>query len=358
MGISVKNLLVPSVIVIVVIIVFFVIRNVFFKLLHRWAQRTETNMGNLIIVTCKTPSIFWCIASGLYIGLEILAIPSKYVFYLNRAIYVIVAFSITIATANLLIKIFENYVRKSDIPVPTAGIVHGVLKAIVFGIGILGIFNVLGVSIAPFITALGVGGLAVALVLKDTLSNLFSGLHIIASGQIKPGNYIKIQTGEEGYVTDISWRSTTIKALSNNMVIVPNDKLASTIITNYSLPDNEIAVPVHIGASYRSDLARVERVTLEVAKKIMEQVQGGVPGHEPTLRYHTFGESSIGFTITLRAREFADQYLLKHEFIKMLFKKYSEEGVEMPFPIDRLPAARKDGQTLGHGKKGDRLPGI
>lgn len=120
--------------------------------------------------------------------------------------------------------------------------------------------------------------------------------------------------------------------LPNNIVIVPNAKLSQAIITNYYLPDRELAVLVEIGVDYSSDLERVERITAEVARDVMRTVPGGVAIFEPFIRYHTFGEFSINFTVIMRAREFVDQYLIKHEFIKRLHVRYAKEGITIPFP--------------------------
>ena len=195
------------------------------------------------------------------------------------------------------------------------------------------VIQTLGVSIAPLLTTLGGGGLAVALALQDTLSNLFSGIHIIASKQINTGDYIKLDTGEEGYVVDISWRNMSIRELSNNIIIVPNGKVAKTILRNYDLPKQELSLLIPIGVSYSSDLEHVEKITIEVATDVLKTVKGGVPDFEPFIRYHTFGESSIIFNVFLRAKEFSDHFLVKHEFIIKLHKRYKEENIEIPFPI-------------------------
>jgi small-conductance mechanosensitive channel len=201
-------------------------------------------------------------------------------------------------------------------------------------IGVLIMLQSLGISITPIITALGVGGLAVALALQDTLSNLFSGLQILISRQLRPGDYIRLDTGEEGYVADITWRNTTIRALPNNMIVVPNAKLASSIIvTNYYMPEQEMSVLVQVGVAYESDLEKVEKVTIEVAKEVMKEVPGGVPEFEPFTRYHTFADFSINFSVILRAKEVVDQYLIKHEFVKRLHRRYLKEGIQIPFPI-------------------------
>ena len=168
--------------------------------------------------------------------------------------------------------------------------------------GFLVVLQTLGVSIAPLLTALGVGGLAVALALQDTLANLFAGVHILASKTVQPGDYIRLSSGEEGYVVDINWRNTAVRQLSNNLVIIPNAQLAGTNMTNFTRPEQQMSILVQVGVGYDSDLDHVERVTIEVVAEVMTEINGGVPDHEPAVRFHTFGDSSIGFTVILGRR--------------------------------------------------------
>ena len=174
--------------------------------------------------------------------------------------------------------------------------------------------------------------MAVALGLQETLANIFSGLHLILSKQLRLGDYIRLSSGEEGRVTDITWRFTTLLGGSGNVIVVPNQKIASAILTNFSMPKQALSISVPVGVSYDSDLEQVERVTLEVAREVMERVDHKLD-QEPAVRFHTFADSSINFNVILHSSEFANQFLLKHEFIKALTKRYRQEGIEIPFPV-------------------------
>ena len=189
------------------------VRSLSFTFLHRWAKNTETRMDDIIIKAFRTPSVYWCLAIGLQAGVVISDIPEKYIFYLTRAIHIIVILSVTIAAANLSGKIFKNYIQKSNLPIPTTGLAYGLLKGTIIVIGFLIMLSVLGVSITPLLTALGVGGLAVALALQDTLANLFAGIHILMEKSIRVGDFVKLETGQEGYVDDITWRTTRVRML-------------------------------------------------------------------------------------------------------------------------------------------------
>jgi small-conductance mechanosensitive channel len=217
-----------------------------------------------------------------------------------------------------------------------SSLTRNIAWALIAVLGLLVILNGLGLSIAPMLTALGVGGLAVALALQEPLANFFAGLFLTLAGQIRIGDYVKLDSGQEGYVIDFSWRSTRLRMLANNLVIVPNAKLAQAIVVNHQLPSQDLAVLVEVGVDYASDLGHVERVVTEVGRAVMADVPGGVADFEPFIRYHTFADSSINFTVILRGKEFVDQYVIKHEFVKRLHARFNQEGIVIPFPIRTL----------------------
>ncbi|QQR85924.1 MAG: mechanosensitive ion channel family protein [Flavobacteriales bacterium] len=215
----------------------------------------------------------------------------------------------------------------------SASILGIIVRAIVFTIGGLVILHDLGISITPIVTALGVGGLAVALALQGTLANLFAGLQLLASRQLRVGDFVKLGSGDEGFVTDITWRNTTIRALPNHLVVVPNVKLADSILLNYDQPDPEVAVLVQVGVSYDSDLEKVESATVGAAREVMRDLQPGIKDFDPFVRFHTFGPSSIDMSVIMRAVQYTDRYELMHAFIKKLQQRYRSEGITIPFPI-------------------------
>lgn len=328
-----KGIIIPVATATVSTSVLFVVRGITFRLLHRWAKRTATRIDDIIIKALKIPSIYWCIAIGLYIGVAVSNLPERYVFYISKAIHIIVIFSITIAIANMSGKIFKNYIQQSDLPIPTTGLAYGILKGTILIVGFLIILTVLGISITPLITALGVGGLAVALALQDTLANLFAGIHILVEKSIRVGDFVKLETGQEGYVVDITWRTTRIRMLPNNMVIIPNSKLSQSIVTNYYLPEKKMSLLIPVGVSYSSDPEKVEKILVEEAKKAVGEIPGLLGEPEPFVRFIPgFGDSSLDFTLICQVQEFVDQYIVQHELRKRIFKRFKEEGIEIPFP--------------------------
>lgn len=306
---------------------------IIFTRLRKTAAQTPWKSDEIIINAFSGMPVLWGAVAGVYTALSSMPISQKLLHTLGKLLLMIVIMSVTVVCARAGGGFIKHYAQEKKNLLPSASIFTKIARLIIFVIGMLIVLQTLGISITPIITALGVGGLAVSLALQDTLSNLFSGLHISLSRQIKPGDYVRLDSGEEGYVTDITWRNTTIRALPNNLIVIPNAKLAGTIVTNYYLPQKEMSVLVQVGVGYESDLKKVEAVTIETAREVMKEVPGGIPEFEPFIRYHTFGDFSINFSVILRGRECVDQYLIKHEFIKRLHRRYKQEGITIPFPI-------------------------
>jgi small-conductance mechanosensitive channel len=275
----------------------------------------------------------WGLLVGGYAAVHIITIPQSGLHLLEILFHVIGILSLTIMGARLVSGFLTLQVQKTAGTFASTSILVTTIELIVYITGFLFMLQSFGVSITPLLTALGVGGLAVALALQDTLSNLFSGINILLSKQIKMGDFIKLSTGEEGTVADMSWRSTTIKQPSDNMVVVPNQKIATAIITNYALPYAECSIVIPVSVSYDSDLEQVEKVTSAVAKEVLLDTPGAVSDFEPFIRYGNFAESSITFNVILRIKAITDQYLIRHEFIKRLHLRYRQEGIVIPYPV-------------------------
>jgi len=300
----------------------------------RLARLAEQNkIGRVVKDIVRGPVIIWFFMLGLYLAMEVSVLPANIVSIAGKILLALGILSITLMAVNLANVLIAKHSGQIKGVLPITSLTQNIARIVILMVGILIILNTLGISIAPILATLGVGGLAVALALQDTLGNIFAGFYIDMSRQIRVGDYIKLDTGEEGYVLDITWRATKIRALANNIILIPNEKLTKAIATNYYLPEKEMSVLVQVRVHYGSDLNKVEKVTCEVAKDVMQYVKGGVTSHEPFIRFHTFGDSSINFSVILRANEFTDQYFLKHEFIKKLHHRYAQEGITIPYPI-------------------------
>ena len=334
------------------IILAYAIQLVILWVLRRIFQRSAEEFKTRLVRLVETYLFPLLILGALLVIVDNVPLPPKII----KAAHNVLVFLELLISIFLLARVTLMILRNTEARYEPVNAIRGPLeigvKILFVAVGAMIILDNLGISITPILTTLGIGSLAVAIALQDTLGNFFAGLYIRADRFIEAGQYIRLEGGQEGYVNHIGWRSTRILMLPNNMVIVPNNKLVQSIITNYHLPERELAVLVEVGVHYDSDLEKVERITCAVAKEILQSVPGGLPGFDPFIRYHTFADSSIKFSVILRAREFVDNFLIKHEFIKKLQARYKEEGITIPFPIRTVYL--QDGYD-GHRREPSRM---
>ncbi len=328
--------IIPASIVAVSLLIGIWLRSFALPRLFRVARQTEWDLDDLILKAVRGPVVVWALMVGIYLAVVFSKLPPHAGEVSGHVLQALWILSAAWVASGVVSELITRYAARWQLALPTTSLTQNLARFVILSLAGLVILDSFGVRIGSLLAALGVGSLAVALGLQETLANLFAGLHLMLSHHIQVGDYIKLDGGQEGYVTDIGWRSTKIRMLPNNIVIVANAKLAQSIIVNYYLPDKELAVTVEVGVDYDSDLERVEHVTVDVAREVMREVAGGVPTFEPMVRYHTFAESSVNCTVVLRAKEFVDQYTIKHEFIKRLHARYRREGITIPFPCQTV----------------------
>ncbi len=315
--------------------VFLLAKKLVYSQIKKFAKATKTELDDILIGALDLPLVLLIFVSGAMVLEKISPIGRD----AELTNYFLIAFKVTTVLAvimfldKLLKGLIRAYTPKVEILRTSGGIAHGLVRVIVMGLGLLILMDSFGVSITPLLASLGVGSLAIALALQPTLENFFAGIQIVVDKPIKVGQFVKLDSSEEGYVHKIGWRSTWVRMLPNNVVVIPNKVLINSKVLNYYYPEQEMAVLVQVGVHYESDLKHVEKVTIEVGEEVMRKVKGGVPEFKPFIRYHTFNDFSIDFTVILRAKEFVDNYLVKHEFIKRLHERYAKEGINIPYPI-------------------------
>ena len=277
--------------------------------------------------------LLWFVIAGIFAATFSFPINPSVLEIIQKVLLATVLASATFVVSKLAVGFVELYSSRREEGSPLTSLFENLTRLIIFSLGLLIIIQSLGIAITPLLTALGIGGVSIGLALQNTLSNLFSGLNILTSQKVRVGDYIKLDSGEEGYVTDIAWRQTIIKEFNENLIIIPNSQLISSNFTNYALPNRELLITVELGVSYDSNLEQVEMVTVEIAKEVMQEVDGGIPDFEPFVRFNQFDYFSINLTVYLRIKEFIDHLIVRHEFIKRLRQRYQLEGIELPFPI-------------------------
>ena len=312
----------------------FLLERVVVERAHRIAQKTSFKWDDLLVESVRGVPTVWLSCLGIYLALSVGPLDPLLVSTVMSVLTVVLIGSIAIAGMRAIGSAVEMLSGRAEGAIGSPTLVVNMAR---LAVGVLGVFIILqnlGIDITPLITALGIGGLAVALALQDTLGNLFAGVQIILTKQVRPQDYVRLDSGQEGWVTDVKSRNTTILTFPDgNLLAVPNSLLASSVVKNFSMPRKALWVSVEVGVSYDSDLDHVERVTLEVARQVLSAEDGGMSNEEPIVRFHTFGDSSINFELRMLVREFESQAPIRHELIKSLHQRFNAEGIEIPFPI-------------------------
>ena len=305
--------------------------------LRSLASKTKWKGDDVVIAAFQSSILFWFILGGLYLVIDRLpsqvSLDDSAINTIQIAVLVLFILSLSSALSRVVVGLMEMYAESTEGAFPSTSMFTNLAKIFILTIGLLVIFQTLGISITPVLTALGIGGLAISLALKDTLSDLFAGLHIILSRKLKPGDLVELETAQRGTVDNITWRQTTLRDRRNNLIVIPNGKLSTAIMTNYDVPYKNMIVRITCGVAYDSDLEKVERVVNDTARHVADTTPGGVPDSNIAMIFTNFGDSSIDFKVSMQAEDYSGQWTVTHEFIKQLHKRFNEESIEIPFPI-------------------------
>ena len=316
------------------------IRTFVAPVLVKLTKKTAWESDDLIIKVLKQFIIWWAILGGAIYIAPYIHLPNNLLPIYKSSIMALFILTFTMASAKIGAGLTTIRSSRTDVDLPDSTILSNIVKGIIYVIGFILILQAFDVKITPLLTALGVGGLAVALALQETLSNLFAGIQLIASGKTNIGDFIELENGKRGFISDINWRNTTVQTVGNNTVVVPNSTLSNSITENFFLEDRKITFYINVGVGYESDLDLVEKVSIEEAKQVLSDAEGGVANFEPFVRFHNFGDSSIDLKVFVRVEEYADQFTITSELIKAIHKRYQKESINIPFPIRTIVQAK------------------
>ena len=327
----------PLAIFVATFLVCWLVRQLVLRALKAWNERKQSRNGRILEQALRGPTLIWCVILAAHAGMQSSDLPARLIELGAEILLVLWASSLTLMCMRLVGDIVRLYGEHIPGALPVTTLSRNLAQISVLILGILGLLWHFKISPAPVLTALGVGGLAVALALQDTLSNVFGGFYVAVARQVQLGDYVKLNTGEEGYVTDIGWRCTTFRTLAHSMVIVPNAKLSQAIVTNHSLPEKWMGSNVQVTVAMDSDPDLVERVLLEVGKQGAAEITRMRPDPEPTVSFDPgFTESGLGFSLNYQVNDYASQPDVRNELRRRILRRFRQEGIVLPFPARSL----------------------
>ena len=330
-------------IVLIAILVAFVLHKVVFPLIIRFTKWTPTDLDSRLVRSARWPVSLGILVLGVYLALTLpLDLTDTQQARTDTVAKVLVVVLGIFLVVGLLSKTIDWYLEnlagktQGIIDVKLFPLIRRVAVVFIYGLGALLVMDLLGINISPLIAGLGLGGLAVALAIQPTLANLFAGTYVMTEGVIATGDYIQLSDGIKGYVVEVGWRSTRIRDWRNNLVVVPNAKFAETIITNYQQPTPEVSVFLECGTSYDSDLYRVEEVCLEVMDEVIANEPMAVKDYGKYFAFDKFGESNVNFWLFIRATDRWGSFVVQSALMKLLHKRFKEEGIAINYPMRTL----------------------
>lgn len=322
----------------------------------RWARRTPGTLDEELLNAVRGPIVLFITLSGLFLALLTLtsldspryALITGYGDHIRRAWLVVVIAEVAYLIYHLLDAALTWYIQKVATTTETTlddrllPPLKRVLPLAVYSLGFLMALSVLNIPISPILAGLGIGGLAVALAVQPTLANFFAGTYVVTEGELNIGDYIELQGGPSGYVVEVGWRSTKIRSMFNNLVIIPNSQMANSIVTNYYSPEPSMNVLVYCGVSYDADLNVVESVVREAAQELVSKSEYAVDD-EPWFGFEEFGDSNISFWVFVQATDRLGSFYLTSDLVKVIHSRLTAEGIEINYPVRKLVFPSEDG---------------
>lgn len=298
---------------------------VILRLLDRRLESSSWRVGRVIVHALRGQALWWVALLTPLVYLRAW-VPSGGTLrqFLEIALAVGVTYSLVTVVVRVIVGWLEQDATRQKLA--TITLINNLIKIIGAIVFVLMVLSFLGTDLTPLLTLVVGSSLGLSLALQNPLSNLFAGIQIILTERVRPGHYVQLSSGVEGYVTDVRWTDTYIRTLTNNLVSVPNAEVSKAEITNYELPSRDVVIPMTLSVTADSDLEKVERVTLEVANSVLHHV---VKDTSAVLRFSDIGQGRLTFTVYLRCHSFVEQFTLKHEFIKTLSARYQAEGIRL-----------------------------
>jgi len=333
----------------VLLVIAWLLKTLLFKALDRLAGRTSTDLDDTLLGALQWPARYWVVLLALVVAVADLDerdVPVRIAHGFQQAIVILLVISMALAIARVSIVMLQHSMSRSATGIQVTTLTKTLIRMF-WGVPatLIVLRQAFNFEITPWLATLGVGGIAISLALKDTLANVFSGFYVSLSGQLHKGDYIRLQDPlVEGYVADIHWRVTTLRTLANNLILIPNSKLAEAVLTNFSQPAKPLTVTIQYGVDYATDLDLLDRVVIEEVKSAVGEIPGLLAEPEPRNRLNPgFGESALNFTLIVAVTELEAQFAVTDLLRRRMLRRFRTEGIRMPFPMRTIEILRDPG---------------
>jgi len=315
------------------------IAHTIYRTLQKRANLSESKLDDILLLAFGRPAIILILFFSVYIAVNYFVdIPAQYAWVLSSkyvfSLYILIAAWVVSTFSYNIVHIYgRSLARRSETDVDDQIIemLEIASKYVIWFIAILIILSYLEFDITPLVAGAGILGLAFALAAQDILSNFFGGAMITVDKPFKLGDRVKVE-GYVGEVVEIGPRSTRILTLDNQLVTVPNSKIASNIVVNYTAPEPKEKIRVPVSVAYGSDLAKVRAILLAIGQEAAEKSEYILPGATPEVFLREFRDSGISFMLVTWARAYNLTWEAQDYLNMQINDRFAREGIEIPFP--------------------------
>jgi small-conductance mechanosensitive channel len=322
-----------------ILALFWLLSQLVVLVLDRWVRRvtafSSTDLDDRVLhrVIPYVTRLF--VVFGVYLAIRSLPLNDKLVMISSGVIYVIMVVIVSTLIYHLLGELTKWYVAGQDETVGTVmsrqmvPMAEKIVFLFLVGSALIVILKHFNYDIFSLVTALGIGSLAIGLAAKDTLANMISGFTIMLDRPFRIGDRIQLVGGQTGDVADIGLRSTKIKTLDNQLLIIPNSDLCNTILTNQAFPNSRAKGRINIGVAYDSDVDQVKQLLVATAAEV-DDVLSDPP---PEVYLVTFGDSALNMALFFWVEEYGELFATTDKVNSLIIKRFGEHSIEIPFPI-------------------------
>lgn len=316
-------------------------------IIGRIASRSTNNFDDQLVGLVHRPVFLSFVLIGLGLAARRIGMPAAPLFLTIGVLKTIAIFVWYSTLSGLLGLIVRSLRGASDSKVMQTGmltLLHNVMKVVLVALTLYFLFLAWNIDVTAWLASAGIVGLALSFAAKDTLSNLFAGVSIIIDAPYKTGDFIILDSGERGVVTEIGLRSTRILTRDDIEITVPNGVIGNgKIINEAGGPSERHRIRIAVGVAYGSDIDHVVN-TLETVAADNADI---VAEPAPRVRFRRFGESSLDFELLGWIARPVDRGRVTHELNCAVYKAFVENSIEIPFPqrdlhVRTMPSVDKE----------------
>jgi small-conductance mechanosensitive channel len=330
-----------------ILALFWMLSHLVVMALNKWGKRltafTSTDLDDRVLQRVIPYVSRLLVVLGIYMAIRSLPLHEKLVMVASGVIYMILVVIVCNLVYHIIDELLNWYVAGQQATVGAVmsrqmmPVAEKIVLLFLIGTALIVILKHFNYDIFSLVTALGIGSLAIGMAAKDTLAHMISGFTIMLDRPFRIGDRIQLVGGQVGDVADIGLRSTKIKTLDNQLLIIPNSDLCNTMLTNQAFPDSRAKGRINIGVAYGSDIDLVKQLLVETAGEVNDVLSNPAP----EAYFTSFGDSALNMALFFWVEEYATLFATTDKINSLIIKRFGEHAVEIPFPTRTVKMERE-----------------